>query len=65
MIPDEPVKIFYEKDGSWLEALPKSKHFGYLSHATENVESTRSSPRSASATARSLKSRVDEIQNGT
>src|SRR5262245_39436204 len=28
MIPDEPVKIFYEKDGSWLEAKPKSQHFG-------------------------------------
>jgi hypothetical protein len=27
MIPDEPVKIFYEKDGSWIETVPKSQHF--------------------------------------
>jgi len=28
MIPDEPVKIFYDKDGSWIEARPKTQHFG-------------------------------------
>jgi len=27
MIPDEPVKIFYEKDGSWIESRPKTQHF--------------------------------------
>jgi hypothetical protein len=27
MIPDEPVRIFYEKDGTWLESLP---HTNYL-----------------------------------
>jgi len=27
MIPDEPVKIFYEKDGQWIEAAPRTQHF--------------------------------------
>ena len=27
MIPDEPVKISYEKDGTWIESAPKTQHF--------------------------------------
>jgi len=27
MVPDEPVKIYYEKDGSWIESPPKTQHF--------------------------------------
>jgi len=27
MIPDDPVKIYYQKDGEWIEARPKSQHF--------------------------------------
>ena len=27
MIPDEPVKIYYEKDGKWVECAPKTQHF--------------------------------------
>src|SRR5438445_12717167 len=37
----------------------------FISPATDNVESTRPSPRSASAIARSLKSGVNVIQYGT
>src|SRR6266566_2932661 len=28
MIPDDPVKIYYQKDGNWIETRPKSQHFG-------------------------------------
>lgn len=27
MIPDEPVRIYYHKDGDWIEAVP---HTNYL-----------------------------------
>jgi hypothetical protein len=26
MIPDEPVKIAYEKDGSWVESAPHTRY---------------------------------------
>ena len=28
MVPDEPVKIYYQKDGNWVESKPKTQHFG-------------------------------------
>ena len=27
MVPGEPVKIYYEKDGNWIECPPKTQHF--------------------------------------
>ena len=27
MVPDEPVKIYYQKDGNWVESKPKTQHF--------------------------------------
>jgi uncharacterized Zn finger protein len=27
VVPDEPVKVFREKDGTWIESLPKTQHF--------------------------------------
>ena len=27
MIPDEPARIYYEKDGNWIECAPKTQHF--------------------------------------
>lgn len=27
MIPSEPFRIYYQKDGNWIEAAPKSQHF--------------------------------------
>jgi hypothetical protein len=27
MTPDEPVKIYYQKDGNWVESKPKTQHF--------------------------------------
>jgi hypothetical protein len=26
MVPDEPVKIFYEKAGDWIESKPRTQH---------------------------------------
>ena len=28
LVPDEPVKIYYQKDGNWVESKPKTQHFG-------------------------------------
>jgi hypothetical protein len=28
MIPDEPVKIYYLKEGRWLESAAHTSHFG-------------------------------------
>jgi hypothetical protein len=28
MIPDEPVRIFYQKDGGWIESIPHTNYFG-------------------------------------
>jgi hypothetical protein len=27
MIPDEPVRIFYAKNGDWIEAVPRTNYF--------------------------------------
>jgi len=27
MIPDEPVRISYEKDGAWIESAPHTSYF--------------------------------------
>jgi hypothetical protein len=28
MIPSEPVKVYYQKNGEWIESLPHTSHFG-------------------------------------
>jgi hypothetical protein len=28
MIPSEPVRIYHQKDGAWLESVPHTSHFG-------------------------------------
>jgi hypothetical protein len=27
MIPSEPIRIYHQKDGNWIETPPKSQHF--------------------------------------
>ena len=27
MIPDEPVRILYQKENDWIEVKPKTQHF--------------------------------------
>ena len=27
MIPSEPLRMFHQKDGDWIETPPKSQHF--------------------------------------
>jgi len=27
MVPDEPVRIYYQKEGAWIDSVPHTSHF--------------------------------------